>query len=417
MISAKITFYHDNRRTKKDGKSPVKLRVYFQGKSRLYPVDLDLTEKEFTGATATNPRKNYLEYHEILEDIKEKAKVARDSLTIFTFEAFERKLYDTAPPKEDVPGYYHSYIEELERDGRVGTASSYSLSLKSLLGYHTYRAGRRKPEELGFLTIDKDWLKGFEQWMVENGKSLTTVGIYLRPLRAIFNQAIADGLITQEYYPFGKRKYQIPAGRNVKKALSKEDMKKLYEQPVEEGSVQEKAKDFWFLSYLCNGMNMKDILLLKYNDISDDKIAFVREKTKNTTKSNQKSIVVMMNDDIKTIIEKWGQKKASKNTFVFPVLDDEMDAKEKQKQTQNFTRFVNQHMKTVAKEAGITEDITTYWARHTFTTTIMRKGASIEMASGLLGHQSVATTKSYWAGFEDEAVKKVTGNLLDFDEG
>jgi integrase/recombinase XerD len=123
----------------------------------------------------------------------------------------------------------------------------------------------------------------------------------------------------------------------------------------------------------------------------------------------------MMNEDIQGIIRKWGQKKVSKSTFVFPVLDDEMDAKEMQKQTQNFTRFVNQHMKTVAKEAGITEDITTYWARHTFTTTIMRKGASIEMASGLLGHQSVATTKSYWAGFEDEAVKKVTGNLLDFD--
>jgi integrase/recombinase XerD len=415
MISAKITFYQDTRKPKSNGKCPVRLRVYFQGKTRYYAVDLDLTEKEFAGATATNPRKNYLEYHEILEGIKEKAKAARDSLTIFTFEAFERKLYDTAPPKEDVPGYYHSYIKEMEKEGRVGTASSYSLSLKSLLGYHTYRAAGRKPEALGFLTIDKDWLKGFEQWMAENGKSMTTVGIYLRPLRAVFNQAIADGLITQDYYPFGKRKYQIPAGRNVKKALSKEELKKLYEHPVEEGSVQDKAKDFWFLSFLCNGMNMKDILLLQYRDISEDKIAFIREKTKNTTKSNQKPIVVMMNDDIKAIIKKWGQKASSKSTFVFPVLDDEMDAKEKQQHTQNFTRFVNQHMKTVAKEAGITEEITTYWARHIFTTTIMRKGASIEMASGLLGHQSVATTKSYWAGFEDDAVKKVTGNLLDFD--
>jgi integrase/recombinase XerD len=115
------------------------------------------------------------------------------------------------------------------------------------------------------------------------------------------------------------------------------------------------------------------------------------------------------------IAKKWGQKQTSPTTYVFPVLDDAMDEKEKYQKTQNFTRFVNQHMKTVAKEAGIRTDITTYWARHTFTTTIMRKGASIEMASGLLGHQNVATTKSYWAGFEDEAVKKVTDNLLNFD--
>lgn len=66
-----------------------------------------------------------------------------------------------------------------------------------------------------------------------------------------------------------------------------------------------------------------------------------------------------------------------------------------------FYRFETQHMKTVAKEAGITEEIMIYRARHTFATTIMRKGTSIEMASGLLGHQSVAITKSYRAGFED----------------
>ena len=166
----------------------------------------------------------------------------------------------------------------MEEEGRVGTASSYSLSLRSLLGYHTFRAAGRKPEQLGFLTIDKDWLKDYERWMLEKGKSMTTVGIYLRPLRTIFNQAIADGPIGQDYYPFGKRKYQIPAGRNVKKALSKEELKKLYEHQVEKGSVQDKAKDFWFLSFLCNGMNMKDILLLRYRDINDDKITFVREK-------------------------------------------------------------------------------------------------------------------------------------------
>lgn len=415
MLTAKITFYHDSRRPKADGKCPVRLRVYFQGKTRYFPIDLDLTEKEFEGATVPNPKKAYSDYHELMEGVKEKAKEARDSLTIFSFDAFEKKLYDMAPPKVDVPSYYNSYIKELEEEGRVGTASSYTLSLKSLRGYQAYKAMGRKPGELGFLAIDEVWLKGYEKWMVERGKSKTTVGIYLRPLRAIFNLAISDGLITQEYYPFGKRKYQIPAGRNVKKALSREELKKLYQCKVEKGTIHDKARDFWFLSFLCNGMNMKDILLLRYRDINGDKIVFVREKTKNTTKADQKPIVVMVNESIKQIIKKWGRKASAPSTFIFPVLNDQMDEKEKLQKTQNFTRFVNQHMKTIAKEAGIRTDVTTYWARHTFTTTIMRNGASIEMASGLLGHQNVATTKSYWAGFEDDAVRKVTNNLLDFD--
>jgi integrase/recombinase XerD len=69
----------------------------------------------------------------------------------------------------------------MEKEGRVGTVSNYNLSLKSLLAYHTHRAIGRKPDQLGFLAIDKDWLKGDEHWMVEEGKSMTTVGIYLRP--------------------------------------------------------------------------------------------------------------------------------------------------------------------------------------------------------------------------------------------
>jgi integrase/recombinase XerD len=91
-----------------------------------------------------------------------------------------------------------------------------------------------------------------------------------------------------------------------------------------------------------------------------------------------------------------------------------MSAKEQMSVSMNFIRFINQHIQKLAKNAGIRGDVTTYWARHSFTTTIMHGGASIEMASGLLGHQSTSTTKSYWAGFEDEAVKEVTKNLMNF---
>ena len=82
-------------------------------------------------------------------------------------------------------------------------------------------------------------------------KSKTTVGIYLRPLRAIFNKAIEEGDIVADIYPF--KKYQIPTGQNIKKALDKSELKKLFTTQVEPGSPKEKARDFWFFSYQCNG--------------------------------------------------------------------------------------------------------------------------------------------------------------------
>ena len=112
------------------------------------------------------------------------AKEAAEQLRHFTFEAFENKLYGTDPTKEDVPSYYHAYIKKLEQEEIISTASNYTLSLKSLLRYHQQLIGKRK-EKLYFITITPDWLEGFERWMLKEGKSTTTVGIYLRPLRAI----------------------------------------------------------------------------------------------------------------------------------------------------------------------------------------------------------------------------------------
>jgi hypothetical protein len=51
--------------------------------------------------------------------------------------------------------------------------------------------------------------------------------MYLRPLRTIFNEAIEDGIIKREKcYPFGRRKYKIPASKNTNKSLDLEDIKR-----------------------------------------------------------------------------------------------------------------------------------------------------------------------------------------------
>ena len=42
--------------------------------------------------------------------------------------------------------------------------------------------------------------------MLHNKRTVSTIGFYLRPLRSIFNEAIAERIVEQELYPFGKYK-------------------------------------------------------------------------------------------------------------------------------------------------------------------------------------------------------------------
>jgi len=124
--------------------------------------------------------------------------------------------------------------------------------------------------------VTTDFLKKYESYMTSNGKSVTTIGIYLRHLRSIFNKAIDAEIIDRKYYPFGKNKYQIKAPRNIKKALTLDQIKGIVDYEVIEGSSQHLARDIWLFSYYCNGMNIKDILNLKFKNIQKDVIQFER---------------------------------------------------------------------------------------------------------------------------------------------
>jgi site-specific recombinase XerD len=258
------------------------------------------------------------------------------------------------------------------------------------------------------------FLNDYEAWMTEiKGKTLTTVGIYLRGLRVIFNRAIESKAIDREIYPFGSRRYEIPASTNTKKAFNSDQLLKLY-QAMPETPEQEKAKDFWFFSFVCNGMNMKDILHLKWKSLNDGQIEFVREKTKRTKKANSKPIQVPLTDFAKSFIEKYGTTEKKPNGFVFPILSENDNAEMQHAVKLNFIRFVNQHIKKLAKANELNESISTYWARHSFATTAVRKKASMEYVSEALGHSDLKTTRNYFAGFEDQTKKEILNDIVDF---
>ena len=343
-----------------------------------------------------------------------KANEIAKNLNPFNLIRFETLFYGETKTKSDVIGYYNDYIENLNKNEQVKTAIGYGCSRNSIASYLKI-INKGKVKKFLFDDVNIEFLKGYEKWMLANENSEATVGIYLRNLRTLYNLAIKNGEASQELFPFGKGAYQIPTGSKVKKVLTLDELKRLFFAEVEKSSHYEKAKDFWFFSYMCNGINMKDIAGLKYSDVTNESISFVRAKTKAATRGNQKRIVAANSDYTKGVIEKYGNKPAIRNSYVFPILSNGMSEVEKVNATQNFVRYVNQHIKTLAKTLGINESISTYWARHSFATTAMRKGVLKSLIQDSLGHHSASTTEGYLAGFEIEAKQELANSLLAFD--
>jgi len=408
---ATTSIYIDKYHPKADGKCAVTIRVTFDRKKKYYPTKHKLSQEEYNKLYTPKHREPYKSVLQELVGLEDKAQGIIDELgDRFSFTLFEKRFSRKLSDNENVFSLLEDRAKELRKEGRISTAVTTECALSSLKKFH-------KKEKLSFDELNCEFLNKYKKWMQSEGNSSTTTGMYLRDVRTIFNEAINVGTIPQEIYPFGKGrdKFKIPTGRNLKKALSLNDIAEIYNYDAETGS-EKKAKDFWLLSYLANGINIKDIALLKFKSIDGDIIRFERAKTKRANEDKPVIISFPITTDIKRIISEWGNKAISPDNYIFPILHNNVSPEEEYKLIQLFTHFINNHMKNIAEKLNIKANVTTYTARHSFSTVLRNSGASIEAISEALGHNSIKTTQNYLAGFEDDAKRKLAAELTNFSK-
>ncbi len=407
MKGATAVIIHDTRRAKSGDKYPVKLRAIYNRVVKYYPTKYNLSKDDYAKLYEEKPDKKSKDIRDDLFKLLSKANDIIDKLPIFNFKIFANRLFKVSVSKDDLIHAYNNYIGVLRLAGRISTAISYECSLKSL---------QKFKDSLQFEDITIEFLRDYEKWMIKEGNSLTTVGIYLRSLRSVYNESISDETISKESYPFGKRKYQIPTSRNTKKALLLSDIKKIYDYKPRPGSSIEVARDLWLFSYLCNGINIKDIARLKYRNIEGEYLTFLRAKTERATRSNPKPISIYLNGRAKEIIKKWGAKKINPDNYIFPIIEKGCTPENELRLIQQLIKTINKWMKFISEQTKIEKVVTTYTARHSFSTVLKRSGASIEFISEALGHSNVRTTESYLDSFENDAKKHHSDLLTAFKE-
>ncbi len=411
-----INLFLDTRFEKENNKYPVKLRVFTPSprRQKLYKTIFEYTEKEFASIMTLKPRLEHQEARQDLDALKIHARETADLIIPFNFEQFERKLSLKKGENENVVYQYRLAVEKLKSNKCFSTASNYELSLKSLQDFIEHSRGTR-PTHIDFKDITPDWLQKYQNYMVDTLKrSLTTVSMYLRALRTVYNSAITAKEIDKEFYPFGKGKYIVPGVKSVKKALSTEQLKKLFD--AEPGSFEQtRAKDYFFFSFACNGMNVKDIALLRNKDLQDDKLVFYRAKTLNTSKQDLTPITVYLNDYSKSFIKNYRAEDKKPDSYIFPIISKEATDFENHRAIKNFTIGLNKAIKKLAEKEGLSKDISTYWARHSFSTAAIRGGASMEFIRESLGHSDLKTTLGYFAGFEDKDKKDFAQTIMNFE--
>lgn len=448
----------DKRRMlKKSGKYRLAIRVTFDRKPIPFPLDLYVTEKDYKKFSAPRISKDLSTIRDKLIEEENRAKDIIRSISNFTFSTFReafyknndnyqakknrikekivaqrennakilpspqegrnkkygKKQYDRIRSNVDykiwgpVAEAFGEYIRHLETQERIGSSESYFTALINILKFKN---------NLRFEDVTVNFLYEYERWMIGKGKSLTTVGIYTRCIRCIINNHIAEGLFPHHLYPFGKRKYRIPKGANIKKSLELSEIKKIYDYNPDPSNKNEGySRDMWLFGYFCNGINPMDIAYLKFENIDENFVIIKREKTKFTTRTNPRNILIPIIKQTQAIIDRWGNKNKSPNDYVFPILAIGLSAHRRRELVQNFTRLINDWMKQIILKLRINKKVTTLAWRHSFATTLKRSGASTEFIQESLGHTDVRTTENYLDSFDLEIKKKFSRHLSAFN--
>lgn len=396
-----VSVFLDTRTVNKKGTYPVKIKVYFQGKPKYYPTGICMSTKEELEEVLESKSKKNIEIKDIIG--KELSRILKNVDILVKRGTFSFSNLNNMLGKNiggSLNEMISAKIKELENEEKFGTSAFYKGTLSLLKRYMKH--------DVPINEVTVEWLNGLEKFILKTANQ-TTVAMNMRNIRATMNIAKQVGVIRESDYPFGRGKYQIKEGSGKKKALNKKQLKAIAE--YRDGSMTtEFYRDLWLFIYFCNGLNVADLISLKFSDIQNGEISFIRKKTKDRTR-DVKRIYAAITPEMYSIINKWGND-PKKSVYIFPFLKPGDSAWEHEKKKKNLTKLINKRMKMIGEKLNLRK-ITTYVARHTYATVLRNEGVPISIISPMLGHSSVTTTEIYLADLESEYRAK-NASLLSF---
>jgi len=406
----KVNYYGlklNSRDKPKEDVYPLVFEFSHKGKRSYLTTGAALTLEDYLQLKAGKTRKNWLKdlWSSLESDLVQLRDVS-NLIKNFSIPELKKELGRNPEHRKDVFAYYENHIQAIKDEDRISTYRTYKTGLVSLRKFV-------KGRPVAFHELTPQLLNSYEKWaIIEQGNSTSTVGINMRSLRTVVNAAIEDGLMKLEDSPFGKKKYQIPASKNIKKALMLKQIREIMDFPSLEGSAEQKYRDMWLFLYFGNGMNVTDMCRLKNENLDSNSITFVRSKTRNSTRTSQTKIKVSLIDPLKVIIEKYRNTDLNPNGYLFPFLADTETETQIRDRVQSVNKRINKHMKAIGIKLKIEMPITSYTARHSFASSLKKGNQSATIIAEFLGHKNISTTQAYLGSIEDNQQDKIMQNLI-----
>ena len=276
-----------------------------------------------------------------------------------------------APTTITFPAFAKSAIEA--SDKRPNTKENLLSTVGQL---EQFRPG------LDFADLTYTMLKDFEAWLRERGKGVNTVAKHLRQLRTLINEAINDGYMTADAYPFRKFKIRQEKGRH--EFLTPDELRRLEAVRLDDGRHRHVLDAFLFCCY--TGLRYSDFCALSTpNVIPINRTRWLCLTMRKTNIEIKLPLALLFDGKALEVIDR------------YPSIE-ELAAIPSNCET-------NRLLAEVGRLAGVKKRFTYHTARHTCATLLVHQGVAITTVQKVLGHTSVKTTQIYSEVLSDTIVR------------
>ena len=264
------------------------------------------------------------------------------------------------PVNVTFPVFARTYIQESDRK-----RSTKENLLTTITVLQEFRPG------IDFKDITYTFLRDFEVHLKEKGNSVNTIAKHLRQLRTLVNEAINQGYIPSDAYPF--RKYKIKQEKGRKEFLTPDELKRLENLDVDK-KLRHVLDAFLFCCY--TGLRYSDFCLLTpENIIRVNGKRWLYFKSVKTDVEIRLPLHLLFEGKALAVLERYDI------VTDFAKIGPNSEA--------------NKYLAQLAALARIRKHITYHTARHTCATLLVHQGVPITTVQKLLGHTSVRTTEVY----------------------
>ena len=284
----------------------------------------------------------------------------------------------------DLQVFSRKLVGQLKRTSKHRLSETYTSAVNSFLRFRGEQGSVRLDE------IDETLIKAYEHYLLNDcGLCRNTTSFYNRNLRAIYNRAVKQGLITDRH-PFT----QVYTGvdKTTKRAVSIDTIKRIKNLDLTQDAALAFARDLYMLSFNLRGISFVDMALLETKQLKNGYLTYFRQKTR-------QRLEIKWEKQMQEIVDRHHVRDSR---YLLPLLTE--NGNDTRQQYLKVLHKVNAWLKKIGKMVECPIPLTTYTARHCWASAAYRLSIPTPSISQALGHDSEKTTRIYLSALDNKVV-------------